>query len=125
MALILVVDDNEDTREGLARLLIEAGHKVVSVPNGREALIAVLDRNPDLVVLDLYMPEMDGIGFLEIVRSYLRLQTIPVVVLTGIPDSPLIDRARALHVNAVLVKGKTLPHEIVETIEQQLQPPAA
>ena len=88
MAKILVVDDHADTCESLAVYLRAAGHDVQALPNGREALAHVISHLPDVVVLDLMMPDMDGPSFLEVVRSYLRLQSLPVVVLTGISDSP-------------------------------------
>src|SRR4051812_29334186 len=88
MAKVLVVDDNEDARESFADMLRCAGHEVFCAPNGREALSHVLAQLPDVVLLDLLMPEMDGPSFLEVVRSYLRIQSLPVVVLTGLADSP-------------------------------------
>ena len=66
------------------------------------------------------MPEMDGPSFLEVVRSYLRIQSLPVVVLTGLGDSPMIDRARALRVNSILVKGKASPDDILKALEEAL-----
>lgn len=72
---------------------------------------------PDVVLLDLMMPEMDGPSLLEVVRSYLRLQSLPVVVLTGLPESPMVDRARTLKVNDVLAKGKASPQDIKAAIE--------
>ena len=114
MAKILNVDDDEDARESLTTFLRAAGHTVTCVPNGREALAALLADLPDVVLLDLLMPEIDGPSFLEVVRSYLRIQSLPVVVLTGLSDSPMIDRARALHVNSILVKGKATPDDIIK-----------
>src|SRR3954462_7873766 len=104
MAHILIVDDDTDGRTALCQFLEKSGHEVDCVSNGREALAAVLARAPDLIVLDLFMPEVDGPSLLEILRSYLRLQSLPVVVMTGLPDSPLADRARHLKVNAILLK---------------------
>src|SRR4051812_30027223 len=118
MAKILLVDDNEDARESLAVLLRDAGHAVTCVPNGREALSLVLADLPDVILLDLLMPEMDGPSFLEVVRSYLRIQSLPVVVLTGLGDSPMIDRARALKVNSILVKAKATPDDILKAVEE-------
>lgn len=118
MAYVLIVDDNADAADTLARLLQTADYEVESVPNGREALAKILARIPDVVVLDLAMPEMDGPSFLEVVRSYLRLQSLPVVVLTGISDSPLIARAQALRVNSVLAKGKASPEEILRAVAE-------
>ena len=120
MAYVLVVDDGVDVREALCESLRRAGHEVGCVEDGREALRTILDRTPDIVVLDLFMPGMDGGGLLEVLRSYLRLQHLPVVVLTGLPDSPMVDRARHLHVNAILVKGKATMSEIVAAVAQEL-----
>ena len=120
MAKVLIVDDMADSRESLAKVLEAAGHHVSCVPNGREALAVVLAHVPDVVVLDLLMPEMDGPSFLEVVRSYLRLQSLPVVVLTAFSDSPMVDHARLLKVNSILVKGKARSEEIQKAVEEAL-----
>jgi CheY-like chemotaxis protein len=118
MAKILIVDDNADEAEAHQKLLTIAGHVVRIAPNGREALMQVIGDAPDVVLLDLVMPEMDGPSFLEVVRSYLRLQSLPVVVLTGLADSPMIDRMRTLHVNSILMKGKATSDEIQKAVEE-------
>ena len=118
MAKILMVDDSEDDRESLAKLLRASRHEVTCVPNGREALMRVMTELPDVILLDLLMPEMDGPSFLEVVRSYLRLQSLPVVVLTGLADSPMLDRARFLKVNSILIKGKATPEDIQKALEE-------
>lgn len=120
MAYLLIVDDDVDGREALCRWLQAAGHEVDCLSDGREALASILARLPDLVILDLLMPEMDGPTLLEIMRSYLRLQSLPVVVLTGLPDSPLVDRMRSLKVNAVLMKAKATHAEIAQAVAEQL-----
>src|SRR6478609_1753002 len=120
MAKILIVDDTEDARESQAILFRDAGHTVTCVPNGREALASVLADLPEVVLLDLMMPDMDGPSFLEVVRSYLRIQSLPVVVLTALSDSPMIDRARALRVNSILVKGKATPDDIRKAVDEAL-----
>lgn len=120
MASLLIVDDDVDGREVLCRFFEKAGHRVLCVSNGKEALSAVLGKLPDLLLLDLYMPEMDGAGLLEVLRSYLRLQSLPVVILTALPDSPMVERARHLKVNAILYKGKATFEEILATVEQEV-----
>jgi CheY-like chemotaxis protein len=120
MARILIVDDNDDARDALCRFLQAAGHEVDCVPDGREALASVINSLPDVVLLDLLMPAMDGPSFLEVVRSYLRLQTLPVVVLTALDNSPMIDRAQALKVNAVLLKGKATSDDIQRALEEAI-----
>jgi CheY-like chemotaxis protein len=118
MASVMIVDDALDSCEPLAKFLEKEGHEVRCVANGRDALAQVITSIPDVVVLDLYMPEMDGPSFLEVVRSYLRLQSLPVVVLTALPESPMVDRARYLKVNSVLIKGKATFPEIKQAVEE-------
>src|SRR5436305_1408287 len=120
MAKIMIVDDSQDASESLGKFLEQAGHEVICAANGQEALLQVLSNKPDVVLLDLLMPEMDGPSFLEVVRSYLRLQSLPVVVLTGLVDSPMVERAQHLKVNSVMAKGKATPTEILHALEEAL-----
>lgn len=85
-APILVVDDDSDLRGELRSLLEEEGYSVLEAENGREALdLLVSSHNPEpfLVVLDLGMPVVSGPELLKIMRSYWRLSTIPVLVISG------------------------------------------
>jgi adenylate cyclase len=120
MAYLLIVVDDDDGREALCRSLDRAGHEVLCVGNGQEALASILARRPDLIILDLFMPEMDGPSLLEILRSYLRLQSLPVIVLTGAPDSPQVERVRTLKVNTILTKAKATDEDILQAVNEQL-----
>ena len=120
MARILVVDDDASSLEVVCKHPESLGYTIDCVPNGRDALERVLHNVPDLVILDLYMPHLDGCSLLEVMRSYLRLQTMPVIILTGLTDSPMIDRARNLKVNTILVKGKATLEEIAEAVRLEL-----
>jgi len=122
MARILIVDDNCDSGDGLAKVFRPAGHEVTCVPNGRAVLAQVLHQTPDVVLLDLMMPDMDGPSFLQVVRRYLRMQSLPVVVLTGFTDSPMVERVLHLKVNSVLVKGRASPTEILRALEAAIVP---
>ena len=107
MAFVLLVDDDYDSSAALAMFLRKAGHSVQHVPDGRQAIVSVLELLPDVVVLDLKMPHLNGVGFLEVVRSYLRLSRLPILLWTGHDDSTEIDEALKLGVEAVLVKART------------------
>lgn len=120
MAKILVVDDQPELAEPIVKYLVLQGHSVTVLPNGKEALAQVLSDLPDLVLLDLIMPEMDGPCFLEVVRSYLRLQSLPVVILTAAADSPMIERTQSLRVNSVLIKGKAGLEDIKHAVDEAL-----
>jgi CheY-like chemotaxis protein len=120
MAYVLVVDDALDTVEPVCALLNRSGHEAVCVPNGREALAAILARTPDIILLDLFMPEMDGASLVELLRSYLRLASLPVIVYTGMADTPAADRVRHLKVNAILMKGRATPQDVLNAVNHEL-----
>lgn len=103
---LLIVEDEPDLAEPVARALRYAGHDVTIVPDGRRALLLVLGESFDLVLLDLHMPMMDGATFLSIIRSYLRLAHLPVFVLTAMPPGdPLTESALSHRVDRVFYKG--------------------
>ncbi len=79
----LVVEDEADIRDVIARHLERAEWSVQTAPNGRVALEMLDDERPDVVVLDLMMPEMDGFEVAEIMRQEPRWQDIPIVVVTA------------------------------------------
>ena len=83
MSLILVVDDHAATREPLAKLLRFQGYETAVAADGAEALEAVRERRPDLVLLDLLMPGMDGVTFLNEAARELGGADLPVIVMTG------------------------------------------
>ena len=107
MAFVLLVDDDYDSSAALAMFLRKWGHTVQHVADGRQALVSVMELLPDMVVLDLKMPHMNGVGFLEVVRSYLRLSKLPIILWTGHEDAEEIDQALKLGVETVLVKTRT------------------
>ncbi len=85
-ATVLVVDDDEDTVDMMREILEEEGHVVRCAHNGKAALESALADPPDLVLLDLNMPEMDGRTFLAEARRHRELDDVEVVVLSGASD---------------------------------------
>ncbi len=77
---ILVVDDNERLRTLVKSYLIQEGYRVVTASDGREALFVARDENPDLIVLDIMMPEMDGYEFMRVHR---KERETPIIILTA------------------------------------------
>jgi CheY-like chemotaxis protein len=112
MPYVLIVDDARDSIEPLVLYLERTGYLVRLVTDGREALAEIVRHPPHILVLDLLMPGMDGAQLLEVIRSYLRLSMMPVVVLTGVPDSPLVDKVRGMNVHTVLTKGKATLRDV-------------
>jgi PAS domain S-box-containing protein len=102
---VLVVEDDEGTRQVLRKSLTKQGWAVAEAADGREALRRVAEQPPGLILLDLMMPEMDGFEFLEDLRRHEAWREIPVVILTAKDLTPA-ERQR-LHgsVERVLQKG--------------------
>jgi two-component system CheB/CheR fusion protein len=121
-ASILIVEDDADSGEAISCFLRQKGYRVDTSPSGKHALAAIINDPPDLIVLDLVLPEMDGASLLEVLRSYLRLQAMPVVVLTGFPDSQMVERVRHLKVNAILTKAKASFDDVLRAVEEALPP---
>jgi CheY-like chemotaxis protein len=117
MNQVLIVEDDEDSRKVLARYMEKGGYKVRQVSGGKDALTEILAHPPDVMILDLMMPDMDGPSLLEVTRSYLRLHSLPVVVLTALEDGPLVDRVRSARVNAILIKSKAKLADIKAAVE--------
>lgn len=88
-ATVLVIDDDPDTVETMREILQEEGHTVLSAKNGLEGLEMALARVPDLILLDLEMPVMDGRAFLDALREAPSLAGVTVVILSGANDTPV------------------------------------
>jgi PAS domain S-box-containing protein len=80
---VLVADDNADLRAYISRLLAEQGYEVEAVPNGRAALNALHVALPDILVTDVMMPELDGIGLVREIRADAALRELPVIMLSA------------------------------------------
>jgi CheY-like chemotaxis protein len=106
MPVVLVIDDAARARESVAQFLEHAGFKTIRAASGREAYATLYSQTPDLVLLDLMMPEMDGITFLQMIRHHPQWEHLPVIVLTELKDEhKLVARARQLHVNDLVPKA--------------------
>ena len=96
MQLILVVDDNPDVRLALSTQLTDEGYEVVEASDGDLVIEAARERKPDLILLDLMMPRMDGFEALRELKKDDDLSDVPVVVLTARRGSEDMTLARAL-----------------------------
>ncbi len=94
MARILLVEDNELNRDMLSRRLVRRGYQVEIAVDGREGLSMAGASSPDLILLDLSLPEMDGWEVLRQLRQDPKMKNIPVVALTA--HALVTDRNRAM-----------------------------
>ena len=105
MRPILIVDDHPDPCIPLLRLFRFAGIDVRLVPGGREALAAVIERRPDVILLDVMMPDMDGYQVLRALRADARHDGIAVLMYTAGDDAAGAARAAGLGAQGYLAKG--------------------
>lgn len=85
-AVILIVDDDERNIKLLETLLHAEGHKTITARNGKEALVLAVSEKPDLILLDVMMPEMDGFETVTRLKADPRTQPVPVIMVTALDD---------------------------------------
>jgi CheY-like chemotaxis protein len=107
--LILIVDDDEDLRILARTVLLRSGHRVLEASNGAEGLEMIAKKRPDLLMLDLNMPEVDGWEVLRRLRSSDAGRLLPVIVLTAHGDEQSVRRSFELGANDFLAKPFTPP----------------
>ena len=126
MSLILVVDDMNIFREPIAAALRHRGYSTQCAANGVEALQQVHANRPDLILLDVAMPEMDGITFLSKIKAEPGpLSKIPVILLTAVAERDYILQAAKLGVRDYLLKSRFSLDELVTRVDRYLGDKAA
>lgn len=108
---VLVVDDVPDNIRVLSRMLVDDGHEVSAATNGRQALKLAATSAPDLILLDVMMPEMNGYDTCAALKADPLLQTIPVIFITALTD--VEDETRGLNLGAVDYITKPFKEAIV------------
>ena len=93
-ATILLAEDHLDSREAMRALLEAHGYRVVEASNGREAVERALEERPDLVLMDIMMPEMDGFEATRVLRSQESTSGLPIIAVTA------MDGAQRLSIQA-------------------------
>lgn len=121
MSMILIVDDMAVVREPIAATLRAYGYRTLCAASGEEALAAMQISRPDLVLLDLAMPGMDGMAVLRILRGQDR--TIPVIFLTASCDTAHVVEAARLGVRDYLTKSAFSLTELLPRVRKYLSPP--
>ncbi len=122
MARVLVVDDSLSVRKMVERALETKGFEVVAASSGAEAIERLDSTMPDLVVCDVVMPEVDGYRICETVRMHPVLSHIPVLLISGIVNSAVLDRAARVRSSAVLRKPFTAD-DLARKVDELLAAP--
>jgi CheY-like chemotaxis protein len=121
---VLVVDDYPDAREMYAEYLQYSGFDVIEAGNGIEALERAADSAPDIILMDLSLPVMDGWEATRRLKADKATAHIPIVALTGHALAGILEGARKAGCDAFVTKP-CLPEDLVKEIQKVLNRPAA
>jgi CheY-like chemotaxis protein len=121
MSTILIVEDSPSTREVVSRILRRRGYDVIGASSGREALDAVHHLHPDLVLLDVMMPEIDGMTLLATLHDEPESRDTPVIVLSALSDAGRISRAKELGAKDYLVKTRFSYDDLLDRVEKHVR----
>jgi signal transduction histidine kinase/DNA-binding response OmpR family regulator len=115
---VLVVDDEAANREWLKEILVPAGFKIIEAPGGAEAIKLAKSRKPDLVLLDLMMPEVSGFDVVEAMRSDEATRQIPIMVLTAKELTEADKRNLNGQVSTILKRGSTGASDVLVVLRE-------
>src|ERR1044071_5296352 len=116
MPVVMVVDDTDSARELMAKLLRMCGYQTLCASSGMEALQVLQVIRPDVILLDMAMPEMDGLTVLQILRGSERWKTLPVLMVTALSDPKLIEHSKQLGAQGYFVKAQFSTDEMLDQV---------
>jgi DNA-binding response OmpR family regulator len=117
---VLVADDDDDLLGYIKFRLEHAGYDVVTASNGEEALKVARDRLPQLAVLDIKMPRLDGLEVTRQIRTMEELQEMPIILLTASAEAQDMVRGYEAGANDYLRKPFSAPEELLTSVQAVL-----
>ncbi len=117
---ILLVDDDLTLREMYEERMKAEGFNIIQATNGEEALKKAAESKPDIILLDIMMPKVNGFDVLKELKSNPELKEIPVIVLTALIQD--VDRVQGKKLGAAdyIVKSETMPGEVISKIKNAI-----
>jgi CheY-like chemotaxis protein len=123
MKQILVIEDNAVAASLYRSVLSAAGYHVDVATDGEAGLAAIQKAQPDLVLLDLMLPKIEGIEVLRQIRSNPALKSMPVMITSNAYTSARMNELRAAGATEILIKAKMTPKEIARVVSSLLNTP--
>lgn len=117
MKTILVVEDESALQKAMSDVLTQEGFEVVSALDGEAGLRLAQEKKPNLILLDLILPKMNGFEVLEALKKDATTRSIPVIVLTNLEDMKNIQKAVDLGATTYLVKANYSLEEVLEKVK--------
>lgn len=118
MTKILVVEDDKFLREMISRKLDKEGYEVVQAVDGEKGEVKIKEEKPDLVLLDLILPGIDGFEVLERTKKDPEVANIPIIILSNLGQKSEVERGLNLGAIDFLIKAHFTPGEIVKKIRE-------
>jgi CheY-like chemotaxis protein len=116
--MVLIVEDENGTAASLERMIRYSGREAVAVPTASEALALMPIRKPDAIVLDVHLPDVNGLTLLRAIRADPDYKSIPIVIFTGDISASVEREARAAGANDFIVKGTVGTSALLKRLEQ-------
>ncbi len=120
MTKILVVEDDKFLREMITRKLDRENYEVIQAVDGEEGEEKIKEERPDLVLLDLILPGIDGFTVLERAKQDPEVKDIPVIILSNLGQKSEVERGLKLGAIDFLIKAHFTPGEIIKKIKETL-----
>jgi DNA-binding response OmpR family regulator len=121
MAKVLIIEDDKFLRELIAQKLIKEGFEVLEAVDGEEGMRKVKEERPDLILLDLILPGIDGFEVLSRIKQDPALSPIPVIILSNLGQKDDVEKGMKLGAIDYLIKAHFTPGEIIEKIKSALK----
>jgi len=118
---ILIVEDDKFLRELIAQKLIKEGYNIVEAVDGEKGIKSVKEEKPDLILLDLILPGIDGFEVLAKIKEDPVLSQIPVIILSNLGQKDDIERGLKIGAVDYLIKAHFTPGEIIEKVKAVLK----
>ncbi len=118
---MLLIEDDDIIIKLLSKRIEKSGYLVTIARNGKEGIKAMQEHKPDLILLDMLMPVLDGFGVLEYMKNAGLLPNLPVIIISNSGQPVEIERALKLGVRDYLVKLNFNPNELIEKIKRILE----
>lgn len=119
---ILIIEDEKALYEVLKERFENEGFEVHVAHDGAEGLLLALEKQPDVILLDIVLPKVGGLDMLKKLRTYDVGKTIPVVVLTNLSDTKQVHEALASGARDFLVKADWVLSDVVENVRKLVEP---
>lgn len=117
---IMIVDDDKNIREMYSATLESQGYNIISVSDGEKALDSIMREKPDLILLDIMMPQIHGLHILDIIKATPDTKDVKIIMLTALSDEETKKQAKKYGATDYIVKSQVSMQEVLKRIDKAL-----